>query len=179
MWCHSEIKRICLPFLLVGSLLLIACESAKLEPDSLTLGEAFPDLTITTLTGEAISLKSLQGKVVLLNVWATWCPPCRKELPSLEKLGRILNEQPFEVVGMSIDNDYELVQEYLADQGVTYKNYIDVNGQATNEILGIVAYPHTFLISKEGYAVARYAGEQVWHTRSMVEQIKQEMNAPR
>lgn len=152
------------------------CEQTEFAFDQLTIGDPFPDLSMTTLKGESVSFNSLQGQVVLLNVWATWCPPCRRELPSLEKLEQILKEQPFSVVGLSIDDDVDLVLEYLSDQGVTYNNYVDLGGQETNEKLGIVAYPHTFLIGKNGRLVERYAGERTWHMRSMVNQLREEIN---
>ncbi len=163
--------------MLMSSVLLGGCEKSEPLPDRLTLGASFPELNVSTLQGKSISLDARrQDKVVLLNLWATWCPPCRKELPSLEKLEQILKEHAFAVVGLSIDHDVDLVQEYLSDQGVTYTNYVDIDGLEVNEKLGIVAYPHTFLIDKNGRLIARYAGEQVWHTRSMVDQITQEIN---
>ncbi len=162
--------------MLTGCLLLSGCEQTEFVFDQLTIGDPFPDLDMTTLEGKPISFNSLQDEVVLLNVWATWCPPCRRELPSLEKLEQILKEQPFSVVGLSIDEDVDLVLEYLSDQGVTYNNYVDLSGKEANEKLGIVAYPHTFLIGKNGRLVARYAGERVWHTRSMVNQLREEIN---
>ncbi len=179
MWFHkrsTKKNQVSLWLLLAGCLLLSGCEQTEFEFDQLTLGAPFPDLDITTMEGESLSFNSLQGQVVLLNVWATWCPPCRRELPSLEKLGQILKEQPFSVVGLSIDDDVDLVQEYLSDQGVMYNNYVDLGGEETDEKLGIVAYPHTFLIGKNGRLVARYAGERVWYKRSMVNQLREEIN---
>ncbi|VAW87037.1 hypothetical protein MNBD_GAMMA16-603 [hydrothermal vent metagenome] len=172
----SSYKQLGPWLMLTACLLLAGCEQKEFAPDQLTLGAPFPDIGVTTLAGKPVSLSSLRGRVVLLNVWATWCPPCRRELPSLEKLEQILKEQPFSVVGLSIDDDVDLVQEYLSDQGVTYANYVDLSGKEANEKLGIVAYPHTFLIGKKGRLVARYAGERVWHMRSMVNELREEIN---
>src|SRR3569832_1244355 len=113
-------------------------------------GQPFPFLNVSDLDGQAAVRAADRGKLVVLNVWATWCAACRKELPSLERLCRDLDERRFKVVGLSLDNDAHDVWEYLIDKGVNYANYIDPSMHTADNVLGVKVYPYTFFIGPRG-----------------------------
>lgn len=122
----------------------------------------FPELQLTSLKGEAASTAQFAGKVIVLNVWATWCAPCRKELPSLQRLSEKLDPQFFAVVGMSIDADDHVVREFLIERKITFTNLQDADMRVAREVLGVSAYPSTYLITAGGVVQRVVRGAQEW-----------------
>ena len=123
---------------------------AKLEADDQHRNEA--NFTLTDLSGKTWTLKDLRGKVVMLNFWATWCPPCRKEMPDLEALYRRFGPQGLVILGIS-DEDAAKVQPFTAQQKVTYPILLDP-GRKVNELFQIDGIPKTFIYDREGKIVA-------------------------
>lgn len=111
------------------------------------------NFTLTDLDGHAWTLKDLKGKVVMLNFWATWCPPCRKEMPDLEALHKQFEPQGLVILGIS-DDDPEKVREFVQKQGTTYPVLLDP-GSKVNELLHIQGIPKTFVYDREGKIVAQ------------------------
>jgi thiol-disulfide isomerase/thioredoxin len=174
-----------LPWRLAGMLLvplLSACGKQAVPPYSpaqsipaplqLVEGKAFPTVTLKTLSGGTVPLQSLQGKMLILNVWATWCPPCRREMPSLERLSKMLDPQQFAVLGLSTDGDELLATEFLSSNHISFGNYFDRNGKLVQK-MGLKAYPETFLIAQDGTLVKRVLGQQDWSSPGMIEMLKE------
>lgn len=129
---------------------LTACEQPPPAPLRVNVGAAFPELKFTTLSGEPASTQQFAGKALIVNIWATWCGPCRRELPSLQRLANTLDPQRFVVLGVSIDGDDHLLREFLIDRKVTFPNFHDANMSVARDVLGLRAYPSTFLVSTDG-----------------------------
>ena len=128
-----------------------AAALAKLEADDHHRNEA--NFTLTDLSGETWTLKDLRSKVVLVNFWATWCPPCRKEMPDLETLHRRFGPQGLVILGIS-DEEAAKVQPFLAEQKITYPVLLDP-GRKVNELFQIDGIPKTFVYDREGKIVAQ------------------------
>jgi|SRR5450631_2794043 len=128
-----------------------AAAMAKLEADDQHRNEA--NFTLTDLNGKAWTLKDLRGKVVLVNFWATWCPPCRKEMPDLEVLYRRFGPQGLVVLGIS-DEDAAAVSPFIAKQGTTYPILLDP-GRKVNDLFQIDGIPKTFIYGRDGKIVAQ------------------------
>jgi peroxiredoxin len=124
---------------------------AKLEADDAKRQQA--DFTLNDLQGKAWSLKDLRGKVVLLNFWATWCPPCRKEMPDLEALYLRFKDQGLVVLAVS-DEDAAKVSPFLAERSITYPVLLDP-GRKVNEQLEIEGIPKSFVYDRGGELVAQ------------------------
>jgi peroxiredoxin len=124
---------------------------AKLEADDQARQQA--DFTLTDLNGKSWTLKDLKGKVVLLNFWATWCPPCRKEMPDLETLYRRFGPQGLVILGID-DEEAEKVKPYITQQGVTYTVLLDP-GRKVNTLFRIESIPKTFVYDRNGRIVAQ------------------------
>jgi peroxiredoxin len=124
---------------------------AKLEADDQSRQQA--DFTLTDLDGKAWNLKDLKGKVVLLNFWATWCPPCRKEMPDLEMLYRRFGAQGLIIIGID-DEETETVKPFIAQQGITYPVLLDP-GRKVNTLFRIEGIPKTFVYDRDGKIVAQ------------------------
>lgn len=113
--------------------------------------------------GRKRSLADFRDKVVLLNVWATWCAPCRKEMPTLDRLQARLGSADFEVVALSIDRDGQpVVRRFFDEINVrSLKVYVDTSTEAMSK-LAIVGVPTTLLIDRKGREIARYTGVAEW-----------------
>ncbi|MEC4722223.1 TlpA disulfide reductase family protein [Noviherbaspirillum sp. CPCC 100848] len=121
-----------------------------------------PNISFLNDAGKTLSLMDFRGRVVLLNVWATWCPPCREEMPSLDRLNAERGGPSFEVVALSIDRDTALVGPFYREIGVkTLKGYFDSNARAS-AALGAFAVPATLLIDRQGREVGRALGPAEW-----------------
>jgi thiol-disulfide isomerase/thioredoxin len=157
-------------------MILAACsKSAPLEP-AVAIGEPFPELIVRTSDGEMAPLTIGQGKLVVVNIWATWCAPCRKELPSLENLEQVLNPQRFAVIALSVDEDPYLVREYLNDKQIGLRWYLDHGGQEVTTRLGVTSYPDTYIVGPNGTLLHRIGGERVWNTAAMVDALEAAYN---
>jgi peroxiredoxin len=111
------------------------------------------DFTLRELNGKSWTLKELHGKVVVLNFWATWCPPCRKEMPDLETLYQQFKDQGLLILAIS-DEDAGKVKPFIAQQKVTYPILLDP-GRKVNELFQIEGIPKTFVYDRTGKLVAQ------------------------
>jgi len=137
--------------------------------------ERLPDIQLTEFTGTISSLREEHpGKAIVLNVWATWCAPCRIELPSLQRLSDELDSDHFTVVGLSVDEDPDFVSEYLRDVGITFANYLSADPVAMQARLKIESFPQTFLVRPDGTLEGRIVGLRDWvapDQRTMVQSL--------
>jgi thiol-disulfide isomerase/thioredoxin len=123
--------------------------------------------------GEAMSLADFHGKVVLLNIWATWCVPCRREMPTLDRLQAELGGPDFEVVALSIDRKgLPAVQQFYEEIGLaTLPVYVDQSGSAQRS-LRVLGIPTTLLVDRAGNEIGRLAGPAEWDSPEMVSFIR-------
>lgn len=134
-------------------------------------GEEAPPLTLPLIDGDTLSLAGLRGKVVMLNVWATWCAPCRLEMPSMQRVYDRFREDGLEVVAVSVDKDPGLrqsdgairgmVSEFVEQLGLTFPIAVDPTG-GTERLYGVEALPTTFLIDRSGRIRVREVGGRFW-----------------
>jgi len=122
---------------------------AKLEADDQQRQQA--NFTLTDMQGKTWTLQDLHSKVVLVNFWATWCPPCRKEMPDLEKLYEELKGQGFVILAIS-DEEADKVNPFVAEQKVTYPILLDP-GRKVNELFQIEGIPKSFVYDRDGKLV--------------------------
>jgi peroxiredoxin len=123
---------------------------AKLDAEEQRRASA--DLTLPDLNGKEWNLRSLRGKVVLVNFWATWCPPCRKEIPDLEILYSQFQELGFVVLGIS-DEEAGKVAPFVEEQNIKYPILLD-KGRQVNELFGVEGIPKSFVYDRDGKLVA-------------------------
>lgn len=114
-----------------------------------------PAYAVTTRDGRTITADTLRGRVVFVNVWATWCPPCRAEMPALQQLADAYAAEGLVMLGLSVDRGpAEAVDAFLAERGITYPVAI-VRGDVIDAFGGVRGYPTSFLVDKAG--VVRHA----------------------
>ena len=121
------------------------------------------EFSLKTLTGETQSLSSFQGKVVFLNFWATWCGPCRIEMPSMEALYDRYKEKGLEILAVNCGEGQRDVLTFMRDNGLSFPALLDGDGRVSNSY-GIQAIPTSFIIDREGKIVSRLVGSIDWDT---------------
>lgn len=127
-----------------------------------------PEINIVSLDNQQLSLASLKGKVVLLNFWATWCPPCREEIPSMMKLNTFMVGKPFQMVCVSVDEGgKDAVETYFKNSGFSLPAYTDPSGRVA-KIYGITGVPETFVIDKNGIIVKKVIGGLDWNSPEVI-----------
>jgi thiol-disulfide isomerase/thioredoxin len=127
------------------------------------------DFTARMLDGSAQKLSDLKGNVVFLNFWATWCGPCRTEMPSMEILYQQFKNRPFIMLAIDLQEDHEDVSAFMRRMGLTFPVGIDEG--AIGGMYGISAIPTTFIIDRKGYIIAAIAGSRNWNTRKVFSAI--------
>lgn len=137
-----------------------------------------PDFTLEDLSGKRVSVKSLRGKVVFLNFWATWCIPCRQEMPTMEKLHWKLKKDGLEVVAINIREGKKDVRKFLDELGLTFTVLLDKDGKVSEEY-GAWAIPLSYFINRKGEFVGKVAGSREWNSpeaRAFFRELLQEKN---
>ena len=139
-------------------MLICACASPqRVERASEPLPSAIADAELQTVAGGTIRLSDLRGQVVLLDVWAAWCGPCRESLPAYAKLQRELGPRGFAVVAVSVDEDAGVVRRQLDADPVPFAVVLDPEGRVP-EALGVDAMPECFLVDRDGRIRLRHRG---------------------
>ena len=127
------------------------------------IGSPAPNFTLLDLEGREVSLSDFRGKVVFLNVWATWCPPCRDEMPSMQGVYEDLKGDHFEMLATSIDaGEVRIVRGFMEDLGLTFPALHDRNSQVY-KLYQAKGVPETFIIDHRGIVAAKYPGALDWN----------------
>lgn len=155
---------------------ILNISALRAEPTVMPLHDhprSIPKIEFKDGDGLAHTLEDWRGRVVLLNIWATWCPPCRHEMPTLDRLQDHLGDERFEVIALSIDRaGVAPVKDFFAGIGVQHlRIYIDETG-ASSRTLGAFGLPTTLLIGPEGRELGRFVGPAEWDTPDMIEFLK-------
>lgn len=132
-----------------------------------------PVVSFTDGDWRDLTLEAFRGKVVLLNIWATWCGPCREEMPTLDRLQATLGGPDFEVVALSIDQEgIFAVKTFYEELGLENLGiYVDDSMRAPS-LLGVIGIPATLLIDRQGREIGRKLGPAEWDSEEVVEKIR-------
>ena len=125
------------------------------------VGDRAPEFNITADDGQGVRLADFRGKYVLLNFWATWCPPCVEEMPSLNLVHERLSDQGLVVLGVSVDEQKSEYERFLDLANVRFPTVRDPERQVST-LFGTVKYPETYLIDREGIVMRKYIGPEDW-----------------
>ncbi len=128
------------------------------RPEKKTLA---PDFTLDALSGKRWSLKGMRGKVIFLNFWATWCVPCRQEMPTMEKLHRDLKEQGLEVVAVNFKESKKEIRKFFDELGLTFTALLDTDG-TVSQGYGAWSIPLTYIINRKGEFIGKVIGYRKW-----------------
>ncbi len=153
-----------------GVILVFALPSYR-QGEASIAGKKAEDFPLE-LAGKPSHLSDLRGKVVVLNFWATWCPPCVEEAPSLNRLQKYIESRNGVVLGVAADEDPAIVQRFLHDQGIVFSTYRDPstknNHSPIAQSYGTSMYPETYVIDRHGKIARKLIGFQQWDSPAML-----------
>ncbi len=130
----------------------------------LSEGSVFPDFNVKDLDGKPLSVSGEKGKVVMLDFWATWCPPCRAELPNVIATYEKHHAQGFEIIGISLDQDRDKLTSFIKEKGMAWPQYFDGQGWQNKLAMryGVQSIPMTYLLDKDGKIIgSELRGEEL------------------
>ena len=155
-------------FAAAGGWYLSGPEKKSTGYNLLTVGSTAPDFQLVDTKGEVRSLSSERGKVVLVNFWATWCPPCKAEMPSMEELYRNYGSGKFEILAINVDDaGPAVVSGFLQENPHTFPILFDSEFQART-LYGVSRFPETFIVDKNGIITNRIVGAIDWTSPQML-----------
>jgi thiol-disulfide isomerase/thioredoxin len=149
-------------------------EASKL-PDLSKLGftlfpepRELPEIRVPTLDGKILDLADFRGSYVLLNFWATWCPPCRAEMPSMQKLYDLLKDSGFSIMAISVGEKTETVSEFLKKNPYSFPVGLDPQGEL-GSVFASRGIPTTYLVDGEGKAIGGIIGSREWYDQATID----------
>ena len=166
-------------WILVGVVITLLTAGAilgtYLSPDifPVEVGARAPQFHAVDLkTGDSVNLDRYKGEVVLLNIWATWCEPCRVELPALERLQTAMANEGLKIVSVSVDtDDSSMVSRFAHQYGLTY-DILQDKTRAIERIYQTTGIPETFVIDRDGRIVKKEAGARIWDSADNKELVR-------
>lgn len=129
------------------------------------------DFELPDLNGNKVKLSSLKGKVVFLNFWATWCGPCRSEMPSMQRMYEKLRDEGLEILAVDLQEEKGLVGKFARELSLTFPILLDSSGAVGGQY-NARAIPTTYLFDRKGFVVARAVGAREWDSSEMLETLR-------
>jgi peroxiredoxin len=157
--------------ILVLTLALVAVVASTLRDRLVVAGDSAPGFEVTTDSGRKVSLDNFGGKVLVLNFWATWCPPCISELPSLNALAGELKSDGVVVLGISVDKDKAAYDRFLKKVKLNFETSRDPKADISAEY-GTFKYPETYVINRDGKVVEKFIADQNWMAPAIVARLR-------
>jgi thiol-disulfide isomerase/thioredoxin len=142
-------------------LTLSACNPSQ-APLKVKIGQVVPPLPVKDLANLPVKLKPEPGKLLMINVWATWCSACRQEMPSLQRLANRFSDKGLKLVGLSVDHDEHLVREYLIENKIHFPVLLDRSFATVNGLFGVRVFPSTFILGPDGTLLKVIEGWREW-----------------
>lgn len=130
-----------------------------------------PGFTLQGEDGKTYRLSDYRGQVVILNFWATWCPPCRYEMPSMERAWQKINGKGIAILAVDVGEDADTIFEFTGDYPVTFPLLMDLDGAVISQY-HVVGMPTTYIINPDGMVTHRAVGSREWDDPALLEQLK-------
>ena len=149
------------------SLLITACEQ---PPTGATVGEIAPDFTLADTNGKTWTLSELKGQVVFVNFWATWCPPCREEMPAMQRLLDMMPKDKFKMLAV-LNRDTLANAELFAEKNNITIPILNDMGNNIGPMFSLTGLPETFIVDKQGILREKVIGPAQWDSQEVVQTI--------
>jgi thiol-disulfide isomerase/thioredoxin len=148
--------------IVTGLLLLSGCPGGP-PPSSVVIGEQAPEFTLLNMEGEQVSLSDFRGQVVVINFWATWCPPCREEKPTMEQLYQQKKDDGLVILAVNVEeNPHQVVSQYLLQNSYSFPILLDGFKAEVQGLYGVFRYPESYIIDRDGTVVEHIIGGRDW-----------------
>lgn len=159
-------KRILIPVAVIAPILGLLAYGFTRDPREIPtplMGKPAPPFTLTLFDGRPLSLEELRGKVVFLNFWASWCPPCRAEARTLEAAWQAYKDRDVVFIGANIQDQEPNARAFLEEFRITYPNGLD-RGSRVAIAYGVWGLPETFIVDRQGRITYKHVGAMGWQT---------------
>jgi cytochrome c biogenesis protein CcmG, thiol:disulfide interchange protein DsbE len=150
-----------------ATIILIFALPSYRQGEASIAGKTAEDFTLN-IAGKPTRLSDLRGKVVVLNFWASWCPPCVEETPALNHLEKYIASRNALVLGISIDDDHSAYEKFLQDQKVGFTTFSDPAMKKIENNYGTTMIPETYIIDRRGKIARKVIGPQQWDSPEML-----------
>mgnify|MGYP002395402098 CR=1 FL=1 len=161
-------RWLCLAVLLVASLAVVA-DSPPLTP--IPEKPPAPGFVLTAPDGSRHSLEDMRGKPVIINFWATWCPPCRAEMPSMQRAWEQIKDEGILMVAVNVGEDAETIGQFTSEIAVDFPLPMDIDSKVTQQ-WPMRGLPTTFVVDPEGRLVYRAQGEREWDDAALLDLVR-------
>jgi peroxiredoxin len=172
MW-HVSTVMATLGLLLLGEAAIAAKDLFEAMGLAKLPEKAAPDFTLPNVDEQQVSLRQYRGKVVFLNFWATWCIPCREEMPGLEQLHQTFQQQDLVILAINLKEGAEQVKTFFQKRTLSFPALLDQNGAVFRDY-SVAGMPTTYLIGRNGNLLARGVGGRDW-TRAEAQELIRDM----
>lgn len=157
-------------------LIILICSNLSAAPPAPweageMVGKAAPAFTLNTISGKKISLSSFKGHPMLLNFWATWCGPCKEEIPQMNQLYKKFKDKGFVILAVSIDEDDADVSDFMKDTPIDFIVLRDGAQKIARSSYKVFGYPFSFIIDRKGIIVKKYLGAIDWMDKDNLREI--------
>jgi peroxiredoxin len=139
----------------------LSCLSCARDDSKPEVGHRAPDFRLVAVNGKAVRLRDLEGKVVFVNIWATWCPPCRQEMPSMVTFYEMFKDEGVTILGVSEDHDPEVVKAFVKKYQIPFPVLLD-RDKIVFKLYRATGVPETHLINERGVIEASWIGPFDW-----------------
>lgn len=142
------------------------------------IGAPAPDFTFADLNGSMVRLSDYRGKIVLVNIWATWCPPCIDEMPSMQKLYQEFKDSDFEILAVSVDaHGAKVVAPFMQKHNLTFPALLDAEA-TIKEAYGATGVPESFIIDRDGILIRKIIGPLDWASPEILRYFRNLLQKP-
>ena len=161
---NIQIKLTIVVLLLIATVFITSCGPGNEQPLVKAIkGQPSPDFILTDIKGKDWQLSSLHGKVVFINFWATWCPPCLQELPSMEALNKSMADKPFQMLTILYNDRPEFGQSLVSKSGYNFPVLIDSDSSTAKEYR-LTGVPETYIVDTQGILREKFIGPFEWNS---------------
>jgi thiol-disulfide isomerase/thioredoxin len=157
-------------FLILFCMSALSSTAFAKTPGEVVVGGVLREAPLYGFAGDYRKLSDLRGKPLIINVWASWCGPCRAEIGSIERLSRRFGGKQFNIIGISTDDDARAAANFLFGAGITFNNYLD-RKQLLENMLGADTIPLTILVDAKGRVLSKFRGSRQWDSPAALELI--------
>lgn len=157
--------------LLVNGVAMVEAATDPAPPPMVPEGQRLPDVAMAGLNGADRRLSSYRGRPLVINVWASWCGPCRAEAASLERFAWSRAGQDYTVIGISTDDDRRAAERWLRQSNATLSHYID-RALVLESLLGASTLPLTVFVDGQGHVLGRVRGARAWDTEASAQLVQ-------
>jgi thiol-disulfide isomerase/thioredoxin len=167
---HNKVSSMRLSLFIFFLTSVISCSSFASTIGEIQIGNYLREVPMHSFSGKIKKFSDFRGKPLIINVWASWCPPCQAELPSLERLARRYGGKQFNVIGISTDDDGNAAAASIKKSGLTFENFLDSNVVLEN-MLGANTIPLTILVDAQGRVLDKARGSYEWDSAESIDVI--------